>query len=197
MAAQVLSHLRRLYRSDALIIDLRQHDAAFSARDFLRIAGLFTSDSLGGLYTRSGVYVMQPDRAWEGGTGAFGVPPPTNLDFWEKPIAIVVDGSVALSPFALAFVNALAESKGAVLVGRGVGPAPGVGVGQAHFELPGGGVLAVASSLLVSLKEQRIVDSIQVEAEVPLDLRYLEAWYRGDDLDIEAARSALNRRLGR
>ena len=197
MAAQVLSHLRRLYRSDALIIDLRQHDGAFSPTDFLRIAGLFTADPLGGLYTRHGIYPLLPDRAWEGGTGSLGVPPPTRLDFWEKPIAIIVDSSVALSPFTVAFVSSLAESGKAVVVGRGVGPGPLVGTGQVLVELPGGGVLAVATSRLVSLTRQGLVDAVEVETEVPLDLKYLEAWYRGDDLDIQAARAALESRLSR
>lgn len=191
MDVQVLSHLRRMYRNAGLVIDMRNFERTIDPIAFLRIAGLFTDEPLGGLYTRQGVLLLQPDRAWEGGTRALGVPPPTRLDFWEKPLAIIVDGSVALSQFALAFVTTLQESGRAVLVGRGAPPSPGVGTGSGVVELPGGAVLAVANSQLFSVKDERIIDSLEVQTEVPLDLSYLEAWYRGDDLDIEAARFAV------
>src|SRR5690606_39295276 len=118
-------------------------------------------------------------------SGALGVPAPTRLHFWEKPIAIIVDGTTALSQFAVALVTALRESGKAVVVGRGTGPALGVGTGQGVRELEGGGLLFVANSQLVSLKEQRVVDALAVDREVALDQAYLEAWYRGEDLDIE------------
>lgn len=197
MEAQVLSHLRRLYRNQALVIDLRNHDGVAHPASFLRIAGLFTDEPLGGLYTRQGALLLEPDREWEGGTGAFSVPPPTRLDFWEKPIAIIVDPATALSQFAVALVNSLQESGRAVVVGRGTGPAPGVGAGRAFLELPGGALLVVAYSQLFSVKEQKVVDSIRVDQEVALDESYLEAWYQGDDLDIETARLAVMELLSR
>ena len=49
MEVQVLSHLRKLYRSQALIIDLRNHDRTTDPTSFLRIAGLFTADPVGSL----------------------------------------------------------------------------------------------------------------------------------------------------
>ena len=57
-------------------------------------------------------------------------------------------------------------------------PSPGVGTGSGVVELPGGAVLAVANSQLFSVNEERIIDAIQVHTEVPLDQKYLEAWYR-------------------
>src|SRR5690606_4877543 len=158
---------------------------------FLRIAGLFTDKPLGALYTRRGLLLLQPDRTWQGGTGTLGVPPPTRLDFWEKPIAIIVDGTTALSQFAVALVTALRESGKAVVVGRGTGPALRVGNGQAVREWKGGGLLCVANCQLVSLKEQRVVDALAVDREVALDQAYVEAWYRGEDLDIGTARLAV------
>ena len=89
------------------------------------------------------------------------------------------------------------ESGRAVLVGRGVPPSPGVGTGSGVVELPGGALLAVANSQLFSVNEQRIIDSIDVHTEVPLNQEYLEAWYRGDDLDIEAARLGVMELLSR
>lgn len=188
---QVLSHLRRLYRTNGLIIDLRNLDGAAHPGSFLRIAGLFTDEPLGALYTRRGLLLLQPDRAWQGGTGTLGVPPPTRLDFWEKPIAIIVDGTTALSQFAVALVTGLRESGKAVVVGRGTGPALGVGTGQGVRELEGGGLLFVANSQLVSLREQRVIDALDVDRVVTFDQAYLEAWYRGEDLDIETARQAV------
>lgn len=189
--AQVLSHLRRLYRTAGLVIDLRNLERTGDPTAFVRIAGLFTDEPLGGLYTRQGVLVIQPDRTWEGGAGALGVPPPTRLDYWEKPVAFIVDGSVAYSQLALALVTALQESGKAVLVGRGVSASLGVGTGNGALELPGGAMLAVSYSQLFSVAREQIIDSLSVETEVPLDHHYLEAWYRGDDLDIEAARRAV------
>lgn len=191
MDVQVLRHLRQLYRTNGLVIDLRNFERAVDPTAFLRIAGLFTDQPVGGLYMRQGVLVLQPDRAWEGGTGTLGVPPPTRLDFWEKPLAIIVDGSVAYSQPALAFVTALQESGKAVLVGRGVSPSPGVGAGNGALELPGGAMLAISYSQLISVAREQIINSLTVETEVPLDRSYIEAWYRGDDLDIEAARRAV------
>lgn len=196
-AAQVLSHLRRLYRMNGLIIDLRGLDPGASLTDFARIAGLFTEEDLGGIFLSGGVFPLRPDREWQGGTGAFGVPPPTRLDYWEKPIAIIVDGSVARSQYAMALVTGLAGSGKAVVVGRGVEPSPLVATGQWVEELPGGGLLAIAASKLVSLTDGRVIDGLAVDVEVPLDARYVEAWYRGSDLDVEAAREALAARLGR
>ena len=44
---------------------------------------------------------------------------------------------------------------------------------------------------------QKVVDSIRVDQEVALDESYLEAWYQGDDLDIETARLAVMELLSR
>jgi len=97
----------------------------------------------------------------------------------------------------MALVTGLAGSGKAVVVGRGVEPSPLVATGQWVEELPGGGLLAIAASKLVSLADGRVIDGLAVDVEVPLDARYVEAWYRGSDLDVEAAREALAARLGR
>ena len=173
-----------------MIIDLRNLDGAAHPGSFLRIAGLFTDEPLGALYTRRGLLLLQPDRAWQGGTGTLGVPPPTRLDFWEKPIRDHRRRDNGLVEFAVALVTG-SESGKAVVVGRGTGPALGVGTGQGVRELEGGGLLFVANSQLVSLREQRVIDTLDVDRVVTFDQAYLEAWYRGEDLDIETARQAV------
>lgn len=188
MDADFLTHLRRMYRTRALIIDLRNGDGTVSPAVVLRIAGLLTGDPLGALVTRRGSFAIEPDRAWQGGTGRFGVPGPTRLDYWEKPVALLVDDSVHASLFSLAFVHGLQESGRATVVGRSSGVG---GVGYSEIDLPGGGALSLAVGYLVSLKEPRFVQVLEPDISVPMDRQYLESWYRGGDLDIERAREAL------
>lgn len=188
-----LSHLRQMYRTRALIIDLRRFDGIASLKALTRIAGLLTDQPLAGVLTRQGGFAIPADRAWEGGTGVFSVPPPTRLDFYDeaKPIAFLVDRNVALSPLSLALVSGLQLSGRAGIIGRSVPPDLSVGTGQVYLELPGGGLMSVTTSLLVTLSDGDLIHAVEPDVEIDYDLDYLSAWYAGGDLDIEAAQDWL------
>lgn len=186
--AQVLSHLRRLYRTQVLLLDLRGFDGLVDPESLLKIAGLFTGEALGGLLTLDGVYGIFPDREWAGGTGVFGVPPPTRLDYYEKPVVLIVDSTVAGSVLTLALVEGLRETGRAEVVGRGSPPGVPAGAGQSYLGLPGGGILSVTSSFLISHRRQEFLFQLTPDREVPMDVAYLRALYDGADPDVEAAR---------
>lgn len=183
---QVLSHLRRLYRTDALLIDLRGFDGDVEPATLFKIAGLFTGDPLGILLTPEGAYGLYPDREWADGTGAFGVPRPTRLDYYEKPAVLIVDSSIAGSPIALALVQGLRETGRVAVVGRGSPPGSLAGAGQIFLALPGGGVLSVTSYFLYGA--EGFVFELAPDVDVPLDRTYLKGMYEGKDPDLEAAR---------
>src|SRR5690606_33434688 len=54
--ASFLTHLRQMYRTRGLVIDLRSLDRAASLRTVSRIAGLLTDEPLGGVLTRRGAF---------------------------------------------------------------------------------------------------------------------------------------------
>ena len=189
---QFLSALRRMYRTDALIVDLRRFDGVADPEAVLKIAGLLTQEPLGAILTRQGAFLLNPIREW-GATGSITVPPPTGLDYYRKPVAILVDASVAVSPFSLAFVTGMQETGRATLVGRGTEPGAIYGGGQVYYELPGGGFLSVTANYLASIKSNTFVTQFQPDVPVPVDRSYLAAWYRGDDADVTAATAALSR----
>lgn len=183
---EVLSHLRRLYRTDALLIDLRGFDGDVEPATLFKIAGLFTGDPLGILLTPEGPFGLFPDREWADGTGVFGVPRPTRLDYYEKPAVVIVDSSISGSPLALALVQGLRETGRAAVVGRGSPPGSLAGAGQVYLSLPGGGVLSVTSYFLFN--DEGFVFELAPDVDVPLDRAYLKGLYEGKDPDLEAAR---------
>lgn len=195
--AEFLNALRRLYRTRALLIDLRQGDGAVDPTVVLRIAGLFTEDPLAALVTRGGGFILQPIRQWEGG-GDSETPSllgPTDLDFHTKPVAVLADDAVASSVFTLGLVAGLQESGRATIIGRPSTEELRAGKGYSVFELPGGGFLNVATSLLLSLEDREFITSFTPDVVVPMDVNLLKSWYDGNDLDIEAGRQAVLRSL--
>ena len=189
---EVLAALRRMYSTDGLILDLRSFDGVADADAVLRIAGLFTQARLGAIVTRHDAAVLEPTRDW-GRSGPPGVPPPTGLDYYQRPVAIIVQDAAAVSPYSLALVAGLQEAGRAILVGRGAAPDLNLGGGQVIVQLPGGAILSVTSSYLVSLRTQSFVTRFEPDVPVAVDRSYLAKWYRGEDPDVEAAIEALAR----
>lgn len=194
---KVLRHLRKLQRTQGLIIDLR---SGWSATDLshmipiLKIAGLFTDQSLGTLVSRQGTLSLTPQIRWESSSSdswwkSLLTPPPTAMDVYKKPVALLVDESTTWDILALA----MQESGRAVVVGRPT--APGGGALAGGYELTDGSGLSVTITYYSSPRQQTLKNGMKPDVVVPMDLAYLAAWYKGEDLDIDAAKKALLARI--
>jgi len=189
---EFLAALRRMYNTEGLILDFRRFDGVADADVVLKIAALFTQEPLGAIVTRQDAVVLEPTRNW-GSTGSPSVPPPTGLDYYQKPLALIVQDAAAINPFSLALVAGMQESGRAILVGRSVDPELNLGGGQVYFQLPGGAILSITSSYLVSLKTRQFVTRFDPDVPVAIDRTYLAKWYRGEDADVDAAIQALTK----
>ncbi|MGI6609395.1 MAG: S41 family peptidase [Limnochordia bacterium] len=194
---KVLGHLRKLQRTQGLIIDLRSGWSAIDLSHMmpiLRIAGLFTDLSLGTLVSRQGTFLLTPQRKWESSSSdswwrSLLTPPPTAMDVYKKPVAFVVDDSTTWDILAVA----MQEIGRAVVVGRPT--ATGAGALAGGYELVDGSGLSVTITYYSSPKQHTLKDGMRPDVTVPMDLKYLAAWYRGEDPDIGAAKETLLARI--
>ncbi len=191
MDAEFLNLLRRLYRTRGLVIDLRNADGAVHPAVVMRIAGLFTPEPLAALLSRRGGLVLTPIRQWDDDALRPGVLGPTELDYHTKPLAILADNAATASLYTLGMLHGLQESGRATIVGRPPDDQMLTGRGYSVIELPGGGLLNLSTSLLVSLKSRAVVEALTPDQVVPMDVKLLKSWYDGIDLDIEAGRKAV------
>lgn len=188
---QVLAHLRRLHRTDGLVLDLRDNFGGGGYDTLLKIAGLFTDKPLGALLSRQGLFVLVPQSQWEGGTGSIFVPPPTGMDIYKKPMAVIVDETTYLETLAVG----LQETGRAKLVGRPtvteamrqVGSGVPRGTSQYIAELSDGSVVNVTSLHVITPRGKTLIDGISPDVTVSMDQTFYEAWMAGRDRDVEEA----------
>lgn len=187
MENQVLAHLRKLHRTDALILDLRDTWEGGSYQTLSRIAGLFMEKPIGGVWTRQGPAVMPAQPTWEGPGGFTALlnPPPTALDQYKKPIAVLVDESTQFEMLAMG----LKEQGRAVVVGRPT--VPDRGRSQAMIELPGGGLLLVTSSLFISPQGNTLGQGMVPDVAVPSGNLFTRGADRENDPDVDKALEVL------
>lgn len=186
METAFLAELRKLYRTRALILDLRTSSGAGAYQTLSHIAGLLTEQPLGFWVTRQGFVTLPSEKAAASDNPL--VPAPTAVDFYDKPLAILIDD---VSTFGL-LAFGLKSAGRAVLVGRPAPPESGDLL--AAFELPGGGLVQVTTGRFFSMAGRPLVGPVVPDVTVPLDRAYLRAWERGSDLDVEQAIQLLRRR---
>ncbi|MEW6047764.1 MAG: S41 family peptidase [Bacillota bacterium] len=186
METAFLGELRKLYRTRALILDLRFSQGAGSLETLSHIAGLLTNQWLGILVFRQGVVALPAQKAESSDNPL--IPAPTSIDFYDKPVAVLVDGGTTFAVLAFA----LRANGRAVVVGR---PTPArAGDQQAYFELPGGGLIGVTAARFHSAAGRPLVGPVVPDITVPIDREFLKAWESGSDLDIQRAIELLRRR---
>lgn len=186
METAFLAELRKLYRTRALILDLRTSSGGGAYQTLSHIAGLLTEQPLGFWVTRQG-FVTLPSQKASGSDNPL-VPAPTAVDFYDKPVAILIDD---VSTFGL-LAFGLRSAGRAVLVGRPAPPESGDLL--AAFELPGGGLVQVTTGRFYSMAGRPLVGPVVPDVTVPLDRAYLRAWEGGSDLDVQQAIQLLRRR---
>lgn len=186
METAFLAELRKLYRTRALILDLRTSSGGGAYQTLAYIAGLLTDQPLGFWVTRQG-FVPLPAQKAPGSDNPL-VPAPTAVDFYGKPVAILIDD---ISTFGL-LAFGLKSTGRAVLAGRPT--PPGAGELRAAFELPGGGLVQVTTGRFYSTAGRPLVGPVVPDVTVPLDRAFLRAWENGTDLDVEQAIQLLRRR---
>lgn len=186
METAFLAELRKLYRTRALVLDLRSSSGAGTLQTLAHVAGLLTDQPLGFWVTRQGFVLLPAEKATESANPL--VPPPTSADFYDKPVAVLIDDR---SAFALLAFGLRAAGR-AVVVGR---PAPSEGSQLlAEVALPGGGALQVTTGRFYSMAGRPLVGPLVPDVTVPLDRAFLQAWERKRDLDVEQAVQLLRRR---
>lgn len=186
METAALAELRRLYRTRALILDLRDSSGAGSYLTLSHIAGLLTDQPLGFWVTREGFVSLPAEKATTSDNPL--VPAPTSADHYDRPVAVLVD---EVSAFGL-LAFALRQMGRAVLVGR---PTPsGAGELAAAYPLPGGGLVQVTTGRFYSMRGEPLVGPVVPDVTVPLDRAYLKAWESGQDPDVAQAIDLLRRR---
>ncbi|WP_324669268.1 S41 family peptidase [Geochorda subterranea] len=186
METAALAELRKLYRTRALILDLRDSSGAGAYATLSHIAGLLTDQPLGLWVTRQGLVGLPSQRATASANPL--VPAPTSADRYEQPVAILID---EVSAFGL-MAFGLRQSGRAVLVGRPT--RPGAGELAATLELPGGGLVQVTTGRFYSARGDPLVGPVVPDVTVPLDRHYLRAWEAGQDPDVAQAIALLRRR---
>ena len=189
METAFLGELRRLYRTRALVLDLRDSAPGGSLITLSHIAGLITQEPLGLLVSRDGVAVLPSRKATQSDNPL--IPAPTEIDFYDRPIAVLVDETSRFHELAFA----LKENRRAVLVGRPM--SAGGGQVQTCTELPGGGEMCVTSMRFFSSRGRPLVGPVVPDVVVPVDRLFLERWAAGGDLDVEKAVEVLQRQLER
>ena len=187
METAFLGELRRLYRTRALVLDLRDSAPGGSLITLSHIAGLISREPLGLLVSRDDVVVLPSSKATESDNPL--IPPPTELDFFDRPIVVLVDETSHFHELAFA----LKENRRAVLVGRPM--SGGGGQVQRCTELPGGGEICVTSMRFFSTRGKPLVGPVVPDVVVPIDQAFLERWAAGGDLDVEKAVEVLRRQL--
>lgn len=190
---KVLGQLRKLHRTQALIVDLR---SGWSILDLshmtpmLKIAGLFTDRAIGTLLSRQGAFLLAPISKWESTSTdswwrSLLTPPPTALDVYKKPIAFLVDESSTWEILALG----MRDIGRATVVGRPT--ASGAGALAGGYELSDGSGISITITYYASPLGNTLNSGMQPDVYVPMDRDYLASWHRGDDPDITSAKEAL------
>lgn len=180
-----LAELRRLYRTRALILDLRDSAAGGDLLTLSHIAGLFLSEPVGLLVQQDQVTLV-PSRKADKSDNPL-VPAPTDLDFYSRPMAVLVDQTTRFHQLAFA----LKESGRAILVGRPT--TEGGGQFQTSVALPDGGAVVVTYARFYSAQGKPLVGPVVPDVVVPLDGAFLKRWAEGGDLDVDRALEALQR----
>lgn len=188
METQLLAALRKQSRARALILDLRHNLGGGSFGTLQLMAGLFGDFPIGMLSTREGVIPLHSMLASDSLSPL--IPPPTNLDVYKKPVAILIDETTTFDLLALA----MRENQRAILVGRPT--RQNEGQGQAEVKLKNGSVLSVTTSRMYSPLGNTLLLGVTPDVIVPLDEAYLQAWSADKDPDITAALRALKQRWG-
>ncbi|HEY8486027.1 MAG TPA: S41 family peptidase, partial [Limnochordales bacterium] len=187
METAFLGELRRLYRTKALVLDLRDSTPGGSLATLMHIAGLLSREPLGLLVSREGMGLLEARRAETSDNPL--VPAPTELDFYGRPLALLVDETSRFHELAFG----LRENRRAVLVGRPM--TAGGGQVQSCSPLPGGGEVCVTSMRFFSLRGRPLVGPVVPDVVVPVDELFLKRWAQGGDLDLEKAVEVLRRQL--
>ncbi len=185
METAFLGELRKLYRTRALILDLRDSVAGGDLLTLSHIAGLFMTEPLGLLVQRDQVSLV-PSRKSDSSDNPL-IPAPTELDFYSRPMAVLVDQTTRFHHLAFA----LRESGRAVLVGRPT--TEGGGQFQTSVPLPDGGAAVVTYARFYSFQGKPLVGPVVPDVVVPVDASFLRRWAQGGDLDVERALDALQR----
>lgn len=194
---KVLAQLRRLHRTDGLVLDLR---SGWSGADLshmtpmLRIAALFTDKPIGALVSRDGLVLLAPQLTWENTSEkswwqSLFTPPPTAMDVYKKPMVVLVDDTSTWEILA----KGLQETGRAKVVGRTTASEHGALAGA--IELPDGSALSITAMYYASPKGNTLGSGMKPDITVPLDLAYLAARYKGNDPDVDAARNALLKQI--
>lgn len=186
---RVLASLRKLHRTNGLIVDLRSGWSGIDLShmtSMLKIAGLFADQPLGTLISRQGVFLLEPELKWEGASSrsrwdTIFTPPPTAMDIYKKPVVFLVDESSTWEILALA----MQEADRAKVVGRQT--ATGRGALARGYEFIDGSGLSLTVTYYASPKGITLDKGITPDVVVPLNTDYLAAWVRGEDRDIDEA----------
>ena len=185
METAFLGELRRLYRTRALVLDLRDSVPGGSLATLSHVAGLLLREPLGLLIGREDVTVLPAQKATRSDNPL--IPAPTDLDFYDRPMAVLIDETSRFHELAFA----LKEHRRAVLVGR---PLPsGGGQIQTCSQLPGGGEVCVTSLRFFSTRGRPLAGPVVPDVVVPLDGAFLQRWAAGGDPDLEKALDILSR----